>query len=478
MATHTLIQTSKALEETCTPVVESSSVVGIDAEWPPYESSGPPKACLLQIACLVLDEEEEEEEEARRYVFVIDIRSISEEGDIGVRALKDVFRRLVKNHGCLKIGHSLDVDIKAVCCALDIPIQGVVVTYAVDVKHIFTRLWHMRAPGLHGTCKNKGLSGIMEAVLGVTLDKSLQCSEWGTRPLTDSQILYAANDASCLLDLFLAACCMYDGKAPGRHGQGNYCLTTWTSDVVEDACVVRTGVLEFGQEWTWSRYGKLVISKRTEFWNKQHSAPRKKKGGGKKCMVHTGGVLPEHVPWNIGTDEPKFICDDMLQGLAKQLRLWGVDCEMVPILQAKTERFVTHRRLVEIAEEESRVILTKDAVLYTRKISDRMYFVTSNTKQEQTEEVLKRFNVHVSLESLMSRCSACNGQFKSEPSRADQLPQGHGLPDAVLQQIDEFWVCSQCDSHVYWKGGQYKRSMDKLTQDFERMFSSNKKEST
>ena len=47
----------------------------------------------------------------------------------------------------------------------------------------------------------RGLSGIVEAQLGISLDKSLQCSSWGTRPLSPEQLKYASLDAAVLLML-------------------------------------------------------------------------------------------------------------------------------------------------------------------------------------------------------------------------------------------------------------------------------------
>lgn len=489
---------------TCQRIIESSCVVGIDAEWPPFDTSGPPKACLLQLACLVVSDgparEDGDNEHkldghgiASIHVFVIDVRTIAADDDVGHNILRDIFKGLLKSPACLKVGHSLDADVKAIYCALGLPIQGLVVKHAVDVKHLFTRFWHMRAPGLYGTFKDKGLSAIMDSVLGVTLDKTLQCSDWNQRPLQNDQILYAANDASCLLNLFLSACSMYvatvDGddkvdvrkegdfkfhSLAGEHVR--YCLKNIPSSFSIDKDVLYCCIAEFGQEWTWNRMGKLVTSKKTGFWKKQWYGAREAKvdvsGRSKKSKIQ-GGVLPNLIPWERDRDKesiPKFICDVMLHGLARQLRLWGVDCDIAPTLP-KSERYLTHRRLVEIAEDQGRVILTKDTTLYARKISDQMYFVVSETKSTQAEEVLKMFKVQVGLHTLMSRCSACNGNFYREPRRPEQLVEGHGLPKAVLEHVDEFWVCSSCSS-VYWKGGQYKRSMDKLINDFERMFSS------
>ncbi|ETW10457.1 hypothetical protein, variant 1 [Aphanomyces invadans] len=49
-----------------------------------------------------------------------------------------------------------------------------------------------------------GLSRSCQDILGCPLDKSQQTSDWEARPLTEEQVLYAAADAYCLLDLVRA----------------------------------------------------------------------------------------------------------------------------------------------------------------------------------------------------------------------------------------------------------------------------------
>jgi hypothetical protein len=54
----------------------------------------------------------------------------------------------------------------------------------------------------------RGLAGLVQAQLGLPLDKGLQCSAWSRRPLSQDQIQYAAADAAVLLlllDSFIAA---------------------------------------------------------------------------------------------------------------------------------------------------------------------------------------------------------------------------------------------------------------------------------
>ena len=44
----------------------------------------------------------------------------------------------------------------------------------------------------------------IQAVLGKPLDKSVTCSDWELRPLSERQILYAANDAHCCVRIWEA----------------------------------------------------------------------------------------------------------------------------------------------------------------------------------------------------------------------------------------------------------------------------------
>ena len=77
------------------------------------------------------------------------------------------------------------VDLQALMVAKDPPIAG--------SESIARRL-----QGLSGT---PGLSSVTEVLLGLPLDKSCQRSDWLERPLSASQLRYAALDAVVLLDI-------------------------------------------------------------------------------------------------------------------------------------------------------------------------------------------------------------------------------------------------------------------------------------
>ena len=63
-----------------------------------------------------------------------------------------------------------------------------------------------------------------------------------------------------------------------------------------------------------------------------------------------------------------------MQGVAKQLRMCGVDAAMIDPAAGPPGTY--HRRLVECAEEEGRVILTGDGKLSRARYSDLVYQVT------------------------------------------------------------------------------------------------------
>ena len=508
----------------CRRVMEESHVVCMDAEWPP-DGVGVPSASVLQLGCLASERISSSlsssssslvdstatcsDYSTHSKVFVIDVYVGDEDEGYKEYLKDDVFKWLMKNGDVLKVGHSLDADVKAVSVALGC--VGVSVHCAVDVTQLFTRLSRHRHSSKSNTTnewpvssfKMKGLSSIVDTVLGMQLDKRLQCSAWGKRPLDGEQVVYAANDVACLIDLFLVACRMYcdghgfdhgywrrmRGFCGGGKQHGEDCM-------YYDSHCIETGVREFGQEWRWNEHGKLIKTSESEFWRQPQrhvvGGGRRKKilsaagGGGGKKTIYERSVLPVYIPWIHGVghrkddiimkktssnqQRPRFICDVMLQGLARQLRLWGIDCEHTTVYSNASEKYLTHRFLVETAEESGRVILTKDRTLYDRRLSDQLYFVASMDKKTQGMEVVETFGIDLVQDKFLSRCVKCNGSFGETPVSPASLPLGHDVPHQVCEQFNEFWVCSNGScGNVYWKGGQFDRTMEHLLHDFKRM---------
>ena len=62
-----------------------------------------------------------------------------------------------------------------------------------------------------------------------------------------------------------------------------------------------------------------------------------------------------------GDAEPRFICDVMTEGLARQLRLCGIDARSAPVMRGR-QRYQAYMELVSSASSEKRVVLTADTV--------------------------------------------------------------------------------------------------------------------
>ena len=440
------------------PVMMEAFVIGMDAEWPPQETMrGSPTASLLQLACQLtsvsastLPGQGDTSVGTRKLsgeciVFVIDLYLLD-----NLSEMKRIFCDIMKKQDCLKLGHSLDMDINAVSRALGC--QNLTVECAVDVRALFKRLYHMGFQCLSNFA-DQSLSGLLSTVLGKPLDKTLQCSAWGERPLSEKQIEYAANDAYALVELFWAAC---------RY-----------REMEKDA---ERSAVEFGQRWVWhdGRYAKV---KSTKFWT-CHLYTECRVIRSHRCKQRSKeswniAVLPQIIPWTQEDKqelEPRFLSDVMLHGLARQLRLWGIDSESFPVMP-KSERHVAHRRLIELAEKDHRVILTKDITLFNRQLTKQLYLVRAEDKKSQLREIISQFSLSVHRGELLSRCPQCNGTFGDIPVSCAELPDPDAVPAGVLNSVKQFFVCNQCNA-VYWKGNQYHRAMERLELEFSKLHTS------
>ncbi|CAI5980958.1 unnamed protein product [Closterium sp. NIES-65] len=169
--------------------------------------------------------------------------------------------------------------------------------------------------------------------------------------------------------------------------------------------------------------------------------------------MHGNGLVP---PWDVsqgGDGQARFLCDSMVEGLARQLRCVGVDTASPKSLGRDT---CDTRKLIEWAEREGRVLLTRDVKLFRRRLlpPTHMHLIRSTDKREQLREVVTAFRLLLCESSLLSRCIRCNGTFKPQalgPSEAAAAaPWTQVVPSHVLDRVAEFWQCCQCQ-HLYWE---------------------------
>ncbi len=139
----------------------------------------------------------------------------------------------------------------------------------------------------------------------------------------------------------------------------------------------------------------------------------------------------------------KFLVDRMLGQTAKWLRLLGIDAEYAP--EGEDEK------LREIAEEEKRVIITRDKELGKE---DNAVLVEKAPPEIIIKEVLSRYEVNV---DPLSRCSRCN----SPVEKIDKEEVKDEVPEGVYERKEDFWCCSGCEQH-YWKGSHWDSIMENV----------------
>lgn len=147
----------------------------------------------------------------------------------------------------------------------------------------------------------------------------------------------------------------------------------------------------------------------------------------------------------------KFLVDQPLWGLAKWLRLGGLD--------AAVERFSAHRSDLP-SPATGMYLLTKQAKFRHLQRQDLLVLDANNPK-DQLAEVFRRLKLTRRDLAPLSRCGECNDLLVLVP-RETAL----GLvPDHVFQTQVQFYRCPRC-RRFYWPGSHHARIIAKLCQVF------------
>ena len=145
--------------------------------------------------------------------------------------------------------------------------------------------------------------------------------------------------------------------------------------------------------------------------------------------------------------KPNFIVDAMLGNLAKKLRVLGYD--------SKYFSSIEDDKLIAIAKNEKRIILTKDAQLSQIAETQNIIFVLirGNDELEQIEQIDTKIKLdRFAINSNNSRCIVCNGnlQYVEKYRIIGKVPEG------VLEREENFWMCDSCKK-IYWEGTHFAK---------------------
>ncbi|XP_058380571.1 exonuclease mut-7 homolog isoform X3 [Diceros bicornis minor] len=351
-------------------------LVGVDLEWRPSFGLGSrPQASLMQVAM-----------EGR--VFLLDLLVLSQPaGGQASQAFSQLVFQLLSDPSITKLGYGMAGDLRSLgasCPALAHTEKHLRGSLDLQQVHRQMRVVDVPAPGVDGTKGLRGLSLLVQQVLGKPLDKRQQLSNWDRRPLSEAQLAYAAADAYCLLEVYWALC-----REPSRFHLS----------------------------------GDLARSPRP-----RHS---KQSGAREPPGPQEASAPPQQVPVAEGEDAAakiqarafRVVCDSMLQGLARSLRCLGVD---VLVLGTGED----HRRAAEVARQDGRIILTSGLPYHKLRAQVRaghcLSVDCSLKARQQAKAVLRHFNVRVTHTDIFSRCQACNCDQYLKVSK-DMMKQLMGL---------------------------------------------------
>lgn len=145
----------------------------------------------------------------------------------------------------------------------------------------------------------------------------------------------------------------------------------------------------------------------------------------------------------------KFLVDRPLMGLAKWLRLCGLD--------AMLETFGSQGATLP-EPVTGRYLITRQAK-YRHPQREDLLLLGANDPKDQLAEVFRRLNLTRRDVAPLSRCGECNDLLVPVSRETAQ-----GLvPDHVFQTQVEFFQCPRC-RRLYWPGSHHARIIDKLQQ--------------
>ncbi|KAM2031126.1 hypothetical protein FF2_041673 [Malus domestica] len=486
-------------------------IIALDAEWKPIRTRTPqssfPTVLLLQLACQLgsrLGGDSDESDDS--VVFLLDLSTIH------LPSIWELLRDAFVSPDILKLGFRFKQDL--IYLSSTFSSNGCEpgfdrVEPFMDITSIYNHLQD-KQHGRKASKQIKSLASICKEVLGISLSKELQCSDWSCRPLTEEQKTYAAMDAHCLIEIFnvFQAKVIKEGKLV-RHPTEPHPPTVTlglkvvfekldiyskivrmkvheaidiaraTASYVSPNIVTEEGMtLRIGHRNTLpmdeyllkvvNEFGEKILLKESDKTAK--TSKRKAKGRSSEgliCNEKQGQSFEDWQgppPWDLalgGDGQPKFLCDVMVEGLAKHLRCVGINAAIS--YSKKPEP----RQLIDQANKEKRVLLTQDAKLLRHDylINNHIYRVKSLLKNEQLLEIIETFQLKISEDQLMSRCTKCNGRFIQKPLTTEEAVEAakgfQRIPNCLFNKNLEFWQCMDCNQ-LYWEGTQYHNAVQKF----------------
>jgi len=137
----------------------------------------------------------------------------------------------------------------------------------------------------------------------------------------------------------------------------------------------------------------------------------------------------------------------MLGTVAKKLRLFGYDTFY--------SSNILGDEILKLAKTEERILITKNEGLVKKSLKQKITNIQITTKKEveQFFEIKETLGIKkFVIDAENSRCSLCN----KELTRVEKYKIINKIPEGVLENNSEFWICKNCQK-IYWVGSHFQK---------------------
>ncbi len=149
----------------------------------------------------------------------------------------------------------------------------------------------------------------------------------------------------------------------------------------------------------------------------------------------------------------RFILAAYLGKLARYLRMLGFD--------AAYQRDQDDSRIIDIALQQHRVILTRDSGILKQNRVTHGYLLRHDNPRQQLQEVLLELDLFRQLQPF-TRCMDCNGRI----FLVDKPVIRGQISPSTYQRFRKFWQCRDC-MNIHW-GGSHDECMFRLVNGLQR----------
>ncbi|CAK9829011.1 Exonuclease mut-7 homolog [Anthophora retusa] len=419
-----VVDNPRSFEEFLDSGLQGVSIVGIDSEWKPCFGTKQTELALIQIA-------------TKTNVYILDVTTIGNE-------LTELWTELVltlfENKNILKLGFGIAQDMTVIRSSIPALSEMKACGQGyLDITHLWQKLvddYQFVFP--HETddhLTKKNLSKLVELCLGQKLNKSDQFSNWEQRPLRESQIRYAALDAYCLLEVYVALeaqcehldipfhdICFEIQHIPHHSPKKNIKIPAKKPYEIQNKASNHSKQYNLHKNLPpWyqkpkhenAQYFNKLQKLRSTYSNEPLYDNALKYVRERNYQSRSQGICQQMIrPKYTPAHNWRVVCDSMLKELTSQLRMCGCDC-----IHIEFDR--DGEKSAKLAMRENRVLLTRKKG-YLRFLQylppGNCYQVSANTAQKQLMEVVNHFGIVITERDIFSRCQVCNSnEFAKTP---------------------------------------------------------------